>query len=369
MHPESGQRALDLAGLTQKFREIAHPEADEMKIIDQNGAVTYDESDSEGGPPHGGPPGGGPPGGPPGEGPPGHDRPEVDRGQLRQILLDTLTPGTVKWGHTLSSCKLVGDKVELQFSEPELTTTVDILVGADGTWSHVRPTLSSAKPEYTGVTFVDIQLTDVDDKLPDLAKLVGNGSLCALGDNKGLIAQRNSGSRVRVYVALRVPITWGEDSGVLELVKQGKFSDVQDLILSQYPGWSPSVLKLVSSCDVQTSTFAVRPLFSLPSTHSWVTNGRITLIGDAAHVMVPFAGEGANLAMLDGAELAEAIANSKDGMALKENIEAFEKGMLARSSIASKESLGNQNLFIGENGAKAAADRMNFYMSQGPPPA
>ena len=199
--------------------------------------------------------------------------------------------------------------------------------------------------------------------------MVGNGSLSALGDNKGLIAQRNGGSKVRVYIALRVPITWGEDSGIAELLEAGKFSDVQEFILSQFPEWSPSVLKLVSSCDLQASTFAVRPLFSLPSTHSWKSNGRITLIGDAAHVMVPFAGEGANLAMLDGAELAEAIANSKDETTLKENIEVFEKVMLARSSAASEESLSNQNLFISENGAKAAANRMQEYMSQGPPPA
>src|SRR5271154_2801040 len=375
IHAESGQRALELAGLTQAFCKIAHPEADEMKIIDQNGNVVYDDSDeTEGGPKRGGPPGGGPPGdgplhaGPPGDGPPGRDRPEVDRGQLRQIFLDTLAPGTVKWGHTLSSCKTVGDKVELQFSEPELTTTVDILVGADGTWSRVRSILSSAKPEYTGVTFVDIQLTDVDESLPDLAKLVGKGSLCALGDNRGLIAQRNVGGKVRVYVSLRSPITWGEESGITDLVEACKFSDVQKLILSEFPDWSPSVLKLVSSCDVQTSTFAVRPLFSLPSTHSWKTNGRVTLIGDAAHVMSPFAGEGANLAMLDGAELAEAITNSRDESTLKANVEAFEKGMLARSKDASEESLRNQSLFISENGAKAAADLMNFYISQGPPP-
>ena len=374
IHAESGQHALELAGLTEAFLKIANPEGDEMKIIDQNGIVAYDESDSpEGGPQHGfpvgGPPGNGPPHeGPPGEGPPRHDRPEVDRGQLRQILLDTLAPGTVKWGHTLSSCKLIGNKVELQFSEPKLTTTVDILVGADGTWSRVRSMLSSAKPEYTGVTFVDIQLTDVDKKLPELASLVGKGSLLALGDNRGLIAQRNSGSRIRVYVALRSSITWGEESGITELVKAGKFSDVQKFILSEFLEWSPSVLKLISSCDVQTSTFAVRQLFSLPSTHSWKTNGRVTLIGDAAHVMSPFAGEGANLAMLDGAELAEAIATSKDESTLKANIEAFEIGMLARSKDASEESLGNQNLFISENGAKAAADRMNFYMSQGAPP-
>jgi hypothetical protein len=57
-------------------------------------------------------------------------RPEVDRGQLPLFLLNVLTEGTVKGGHNLS--KLDGKKVKLVFSEPEITATIDVAIGADG---------------------------------------------------------------------------------------------------------------------------------------------------------------------------------------------------------------------------------------------
>jgi 2-polyprenyl-6-methoxyphenol hydroxylase-like FAD-dependent oxidoreductase len=165
MHKESGQAALEAAGLTPEFIKIANPKADCMKIVNKDGIVTYrDLEPEEGG--HGGM----------------HNRPEVDRGQLRQIIIDSLAPGTVKWGHRFSSCKEVGDNVELTFSQPDITVTCDVVIGADGTWSRVRPFLSSAVPEYSGVTFIDTQLTDLENKNSDIATTIGKGTLSALGD-------------------------------------------------------------------------------------------------------------------------------------------------------------------------------------------
>jgi hypothetical protein len=59
-------------------------------------------------------------------------------------------------------------------------------VGADGAWSRVRPLLSAAVPEYVGITYLEFELTDVVTRHPELARLVGTGSLFALSDNKNI---------------------------------------------------------------------------------------------------------------------------------------------------------------------------------------
>jgi 2-polyprenyl-6-methoxyphenol hydroxylase-like FAD-dependent oxidoreductase len=83
--------------------------------------------------------------------------------------------------------------------------------------------------------------------------------------------------------------------------------------------------------------------------------------------MVPFAGEGANLAMLDAAELGDAIAASKNEEMLKTKVGEYEKVMLERANTASEESLANMNIFISEGGAEAAGALMKQIMA-GPPP-
>lgn len=364
MHVESGQKALAECHLTEEFLKIAHPEAEAMKIVDKHGKVTFDDDEGDGQDGHGRPDGNSRENG--GQGHPRESRPEVDRGQLRLILLDSLLPNTIQWGYNFASCTMTSsNKVTLHFSEPATTATYDIVIGADGTWSRVRPLLSPSKPEYTGVTMIDIQLTNIDSH-PDLSHLIGRGTCSALADNKGLIAQRNSGGRVRVYVTLKVPLSWPDDSGYSRLVSTNDLQSAVQHLLTYFSDWSPSVTNLIADCDLETSSFAVRPLFSFPQ-HSWTSNGRVTLLGDAAHVMVPFAGEGANLAMLDAAELADAIAASQDEESLKRKVNEYEKVMLERANRASEESLRNMDLFISEEGAEAAGSLMKQLMAGGPP--
>jgi 2-polyprenyl-6-methoxyphenol hydroxylase-like FAD-dependent oxidoreductase len=69
--------------------------------------------------------------------------------------------------------------------------------------------------------------------------------------------------------------------------------------LSRFEGWAPELRRLLEECDDQ---FIVRPIYALPVPHRWNTRARVTILGDAARVMSPFSGLGANTAMLDGAD-------------------------------------------------------------------
>ncbi|KAJ7274291.1 hypothetical protein B0H12DRAFT_1042502, partial [Mycena haematopus] len=307
LHPGTGQLSLELAGLTKEFWLLARPEGEEIRLVDKSGTTHYAVGGKKIPPP-----------GAEGntENKDSRDRPEVDRGHLRQILLDALEADTVQWGYTVKSAEAAqgGSKVRLIFedtasAEKHGHKLFDAVIGADGTWSRIRPVLSPAKPNFTGVISIELNIRDVDNHYPEIASLVGQGLFSAMEDKKALIAQRNSGGNIRVYSWLPVPLTWPEETGIASMSPADASAYLRTHV---YSDWSPSLLALIDASGVDTKEpYPVRPLFQLPSPHSWKTfpGGRITIVGDAAHVTFPN-GEGANLAMLDGAEAALAIASA-----------------------------------------------------------
>jgi 2-polyprenyl-6-methoxyphenol hydroxylase-like FAD-dependent oxidoreductase len=189
----------------------------------------------------------------------------------------------------------------------------DLVVGADGAWSRVRPAVSPATPHYTGVTTVETSLDEVDSRHPDLAELIGDGSVAVYGVNRNLSAQRNSGGHVKVYATFRAPLEGQADTEA-----------VRSSVLALYEGWAAPVLELLR----RGTAFVRRHLYVLPVSHTWTHVPGVTLLGDAAHLMPPL-GVGANLAMLEGAELAESVAAASgdlDGV-----VRAFEEQMWARA--------------------------------------
>lgn len=94
------------------------------------------------------------------------DRPEIHRETVRDLLLDSLSEGTVCWGAKLIAARPLGNgRHELTFADGS-TATTDLLVGADGAWSRVRPLLSDATPVYSGLSFIQTRLHDAATPTP-----------------------------------------------------------------------------------------------------------------------------------------------------------------------------------------------------------
>jgi 2-polyprenyl-6-methoxyphenol hydroxylase-like FAD-dependent oxidoreductase len=282
LHAESGQLALREAGLEAQFKAVARYDDQGDAVYDHEGTLHYEHADASSG-----------------------DRPEIDRTQLRALLLGSLPEGTVLWGSKVNAVEPLPDGRYRIANGKESLGEFDLVVGADGAWSRVRPLVSDESPRYTGVLFVELRLDDVDAKHPALAKLVPSGKVCALGKSRSLIAQRSSNGVVRVYLMFRVAEDWIEKGGVDLSSPARARADLKAL----FAGWSPSLLAFIDACD---DAIVPRPIVALPVGHRWQHRPGVTLLGDAAHVMPPFSGEGVNMAMLDGAELALALARDSD---------------------------------------------------------
>jgi 2-polyprenyl-6-methoxyphenol hydroxylase-like FAD-dependent oxidoreductase len=317
IHDHNGQIAVAAAGLMNEFRGLILEGRQAMRILDRDGTVLLDEVDDGTG-----------------------GRPEVQRGALRQMLLDSLPAGTVRWGHKAVGVRALGaGHHEVTFAD-DSTVVTSLLVGADGAWSRVRPLLSTATPEYTGVSFVETYLLNADTRHPAAAAAVGGGSMGAPASGKGIAAHRESGDTLHTYVTLTKPLEWFADIDFTDAVA------ATARVAREFDGWAPELTALITDGDTAP---VLRPFYALPMEHRWDRVPGVTLLGDAAHLSAP-TGEGVNLAMLDGAELANALAAHPDDV--EAAIAVYEQAMFARSAEAAAEGAEFYQILNGDDTAR-----------------
>jgi 2-polyprenyl-6-methoxyphenol hydroxylase-like FAD-dependent oxidoreductase len=218
-----------------------------------------------------------------------------------------------------------------------------LLVGADGAWSRVRALLSDATPAYVGTAFVETWLLESDVRHAPSAKAVGGGALMAMAPGKGIFAHREPDGVLHAYIALNRSEEWLADV----------FAEPERAlarIAEEFDGWAPELRALITASDTPP---VLRALHSLPVGHRWDRTAGVTLLGDAAHLMPP-SGEGANLAMYDGAELGKAIAANPDD--LEAGLLAYETDLFARSMPIAEESNQLLGLLLGEHAPQSLID-------------
>ncbi|KAJ9638744.1 hypothetical protein H2204_004220 [Knufia peltigerae] len=355
LHADSGQLAIKAAGIWDCFTRKAHYDAQGWRVDDCNGQMAAQVTEEEG---------------------KARDKPEIGRGHLRRLLtqdVETVDNVQVRWGqkvvnivsHAAGFQIVVGGHEET----PDSKVLFDLVVGADGTWSRTRELVSAPDPVYSGMTIVETNISPATESQQTSA-MVGKGSYMAVAFNKALMAQRNADGGIRVYIALTVPETWATASGL-------DWSDptiTKETILNRFfTQWSDSVKNVVR--DSKSSEMRLWPLYdTLKPTEGgrWRTNLGATLLGDAAHVMPPWTGRGANMAMLDalglGKKMGQALSGAEEfdvqqGKAevlesLRKSMREYEETMWLRMEKEKDENRQSHHLLFGEDSPKSFHDMM-----------
>ncbi|GAB3872950.1 NAD(P)/FAD-dependent oxidoreductase [Hymenobacter segetis] len=314
LHHESGLAALRAAGLLDAFRAHYRPGADRLRLTDQHATIVLDDHAEAQAATFGD----------------AHFRPEIDRGPLRELLLDSLQPDTVVWNRQLVAMQRLGAGWEMTFQDGT-TAVADLVVGADGANSKIRPVLTPIRPFYSGVTVVEGSLPNSAQHAPRLHELVRGGKVFAMGDVKTLIISAKGDGSLAFYTGCKTTETWARNSGI-------DFTSAAEMLAwfrQEFAGWDAIWQELFAS----EATYCVpRPQYCMPLDQTWPAQPNLTLLGDAAHLMPPYAGEGVNMAMLDALELSQCL-TSNQFPDLQAAIGHYEQHMRERAATVAAETL------------------------------
>ncbi|MBS1633995.1 MAG: FAD-dependent monooxygenase [Bacteroidetes bacterium] len=331
LHEGSGLEAMKRAGLLDEFYKHHRPVASKMRLVDKSLHITFDDHDfavitAE-------------------------TRPEIDRAPLRNILLNSLAPETVVWDSHFVSMEKEKDGWRLHFKNGT-SAYADLVVAADGANSKVRPYLSDTKPIYSGITLVEGNIYNAEKESPELFAFAKGGKVMAFDDERFVGYGTKGDGSIMFVVNFKAPENWLPQSGIDFKNKE----EVLSWFKNEFAGWSDKWYEFFTNDEVY---FIPRPQYYFPLDQQWETQENLTMIGDAAHRMPPYAGEGANVALQDAFELAENLTDNKFPD-IKTAISDFEKEMIIRGAKATEETLDNTHIMF----SKTALEQMRMFFSR-----
>ncbi|KAL2014302.1 hypothetical protein VTN00DRAFT_1827 [Thermoascus crustaceus] len=335
LHEASGQYALKEAELFDQFLEYARYEDDEMAIADKTGVPLFNfrgDKSKRG------------------------TRPEIDRETLRRILLASIPADCIKWDHWLGRVRPDGT---LEFHCGKTEGPFDLVVGADGGRSRVRPLLTDVTPFYSGVAGFEFKISNAEARFPHITKFIGRGSYFCFSGGNAIQAQRLGDKSLRVYAWSRKPETFAIDLHA----RYPSTADLKVVMLKNYVDWAPALQDWIKAADEDRRPWT---LYMLPVDFRWEHRPGFTLVGDAAHLITPFSGEGVNAAFLDAVELTKSIV-AHDGMRSRENLDAavaaYESALFLRMHGVMRETADNLRLLFSTDAPLSFVAKMQSNMN------
>ena len=330
LHEQSGLAALRQANLMDQFYATYRPEAGKMRLLNESAVIHLDDHLAEN----------------------KHIdlRPEIDRQPLRDMLYQSLEPNTVVWNSQFVEMEKQDDGWLIHFMN-ERSVYADLVIAADGANSKIRPYLTNIKPIYSNITIVEGNIYNAKNNAPTLWELVKGGKIFALGNEQSIILSAKGEGSLSFYTGCKEDEHWATESGIDFSNKR----QVAHWFKTSFANWSNIWQELFSTDEMW---FVARPQYHFPLNQHWISLPNLTMLGDAAHRMPPYAGEGVNMAMQDAMELAECLTSTKY-QNIHSAIAAFELQMQKRASEVTQHTLNNTELMHAKNGLQKLLDLFN----------
>ncbi|GAB3496172.1 NAD(P)/FAD-dependent oxidoreductase [Spirosoma knui] len=310
LHKGSGQDALNAAGLLERYYALAIPMG--RTVADEQGNILFSQIPT------------------PEE---QYDAPEINRNDLRKILLDSLTSDTVVWNRKFAGLEEQHGVWVLHFDD-QPDASADFVIGANGGMSKARRYVTDAEIEYTGTYIIQGEVAQPESTCPEFYQFCNNTILMAASRGNLLVASPRN-NVLSYNVIFKKPAEWSQETSL-------NFQDTDSIstfLSNRFLDWHDCYRQLFQA----TSFFVGLPTRRLPLVFPWKTNRPlpITLIGDAAHVMPPFAGQGANIGLLDTLILTDNLTNGEFGT-LEAAIDDYEQKMIVYATEAQLETSQNE---------------------------